>query len=999
MPFQHGGHITKDLFGNLASVVAGRVRWLMLDRFLTDRAVGAVNGTDAEPGPGTRQTTEASGATISIVGGRAKLIGSGSSYVHLKLNYNTAGINLTKARGKMAMIDWTAPSAGFGRGNFFANPAFLPNGLWFQPRASNTLALLGALNAQQVYATLTAGQTYEAAFIMRNPGAFLMLDGKLLFVDSAFVGNYDFSDLFQVYDTGPFYLDNLRLVMIPSTNLSLYPTPKLSDTFDTPVIVDYGDLGLNVVPTNVTLDGTAGKYNGVSSYIKTYNAGLVSLFDVTKGTVIVRGKKAVTPWISGYHELCEIFTDNNNRVLFTAYNTDLQISYIAGGTTKGKTKTSMSGTSWMTVGLTFDKAADQCQAYFDGTGEGVTTGLGTWVGTVGAASIGVYANGYSSSFWDGSIGDVIIANTVASDAQMSTIHTALAAGTLTKATLDGIFGSGHYVWYKQNETYQSNGLAHVETASVTAVDSSVNAFNGTHVNVKVEGGAGTYNGTSSYTNIYSAGLNTWFSGSTGTAYIRMKVNSPGVWADATIRASGYVAVDSNNYVSIFKSSTTGVFTFQYRSGGTTSQVQVGGQSTDDYFGYGGTWDKPNDEVKGFLNGAQTGATVNGLGVWAGNLSSTLCTLGAGSTTPGFPWSGDISDAVYAKTTATPAQMATLHTALAAGTLTSTTLDTIFGAGNWLWYKYDEAVTYSGEDLTWAQSGLAWNNAQKTYIQPTPGADIAVDGNMEAAGVGAFTPSHAVLTKEVAAPHSGTQSLRVTMDGTATYGRGNQFYLTAGEIYRMTGWYHGDGVTNYPLIAHGVGTSFVTGGTSAAWASYAGTFRALGNQLCFQANSGSSSGYSEFDDTFIYPITFADCLRYIDPSVGELLISAKLTVTDLNMAGFVINLDSGTSPQNCVHVFVDRRNTLNRVIARNMVSGVWSADDLFASVTYSAGTYLEVRRIGTSCYVWYNNVYVGNWTTAVPSTNTKIALFASDSASYFENVTVFPTTGYNYGAYA
>ncbi len=50
-------------------------KYLLQDEFTTDRAAGSVNGTAAEPGPGTRTVADALGTNVSISGGVLSIVG------------------------------------------------------------------------------------------------------------------------------------------------------------------------------------------------------------------------------------------------------------------------------------------------------------------------------------------------------------------------------------------------------------------------------------------------------------------------------------------------------------------------------------------------------------------------------------------------------------------------------------------------------------------------------------------------------------------------------------------------------------------------------------------------------------------------------------------------------------------------------------------------------------------------------------------------------------
>ena len=70
-----------------------------------------------------------------------------------------------------------------------------------------------------------------------------------------------------------------------------------------------------------------------------------------------------------------------------------------------------------------------------------------------------------------------------------------------------------------------------------------------------------------------------------------------------------------------------------------------------------TWNKAADRVRAFLNGAQVGADLNGLGVWAGACYSNL--IGAATTALLEPWLGWIQLVALGNAELTPASMANI----------------------------------------------------------------------------------------------------------------------------------------------------------------------------------------------------------------------------------------------------------------------------------------------------------------------------------------------------
>lgn len=129
--------------------------------------------------------------------------------------------------------------------------------------------------------------------------------------------------------------------------------------------------------------------------------------------------------------------------------------------------------------------------------------------------------------------------------------------------------------------------------------------------------------------------------------------------------------------------------------------------------------------------------------------------------------------------------------------------------------------------------------------------LLVDGDMEAAGTGAWTAfgSGATLTKETGspAPHGGAQWLKV-MGPTASSVAAQQTIQTIGKTYRVVGWATSDGAV-LPRILDG-STFLWTGTTSTAWQPFDVTFVATGTTMRFYAVS-PNGGWTGWDDITIY----------------------------------------------------------------------------------------------------------------------------------------------------
>lgn len=314
---------------------------------------------------------------------------------------------------------------------------------------------------------------------------------------------------------------------------------------------------------------------------------------------------------------------------------------------------------------------------------------------------------------------------------------------------------------------------------------------------------------------------------------------------------------------------------------------------------------------------------------------------------------------------------------------------------------------AGAGLTWAGVGAFSNLGNKGYISPTPGPELLTNGDFSAwtgdnpngwtvAGeVGADPEVTQRASGEThASPPGGLESANLYNSATAGAPIISQNVLIQHSFHRIEAIISAvtgtmrlyDSSLNFDLRPSAVGT-------------YVATARKISaDQRINYAPLGAGNQVT-LDSVSVKETPFAQCLRAVAPaSAAEPYVSAKLTITANTQAGLVINLDSYTNPQNCIHVWLDRVD--NKIYARPLIGGVWGADALAGvSVTYSAGAYLEVRRIGTTVTVYYNGAFVGEWTTAVSNANSLVALFATDAASYAESITSYPTGGYDYTEYA
>ena len=173
-----------------------------------------------------------------------------------------------------------------------------------------------------------------------------------------------------------------------------------------------------------------------------------------------------------------------------------------------------------------------------------------------------------------------------------------------------------------------------------------------------------FDGTNDYCNIYSATLNTVFNGATGTMMIWYKVNGAGVYTDGTARNSFSIYDGVQNYGKLYRSTADNRCDWMFEAGDGQAFVSDFPSSVITWIHGVMTWSDANndDEMKGYKNAAQVGATSAALNAWAGDgLDPATCCIGAESTVPGKPWHGWLAHAAAWSRVLTATEIADLAT--------------------------------------------------------------------------------------------------------------------------------------------------------------------------------------------------------------------------------------------------------------------------------------------------------------------------------------------------
>jgi hypothetical protein len=207
-----------------------------------------------------------------------------------------------------------------------------------------------------------------------------------------------------------------------------------------------------------------------------------------------------------------------------------------------------------------------------------------------------------------------------------------------------------------------------EPSGSAALDSSGNGRVGAYTAVMLgatgigDGNtAASFDGSTSFNNIFSASFFAALNGSEGTISSWARVSAAGVWTDGTSRRVYRVATaTAGNRIELYRTVTNNQMELDYVAGNTAKGVQIT-MSPTGFSHFAVTWSASGDAVKIYMNGVQQGATLTGLGVWAGTAAATQNVIGANITTPLSVWSGMIAHVAVWTTPLSAAQILSLAT--------------------------------------------------------------------------------------------------------------------------------------------------------------------------------------------------------------------------------------------------------------------------------------------------------------------------------------------------
>lgn len=209
------------------------------------------------------------------------------------------------------------------------------------------------------------------------------------------------------------------------------------------------------------------------------------------------------------------------------------------------------------------------------------------------------------------------------------------------------------------------GSATMEDWSLQANHGTATATNLNHALSAAGRKCPRFDGSTSYVDVYSAGLNTDFGAAVGSAMAWFRVEESGVYSDSTKRRILTIGAHATtNVIILEKTVTANTFRLAYVANSTTDAVSPTiydpGTYSTKWHQLVLVWDLTTaDKVYAYVDGALS-STSSTLGTWSGALLSTACVIGSSSTTAADVWKGWISDVALWSVALSAADVAYLY---------------------------------------------------------------------------------------------------------------------------------------------------------------------------------------------------------------------------------------------------------------------------------------------------------------------------------------------------
>ena len=206
---------------NRRAAVQGGNAYLLCDEFLDTLAAGAVNGTLATPGPGTRTVTDTAGTKLSITSGVARFVDA-SNWGDPGLWYNS----VTRSAGRVLLSKVTFTAANDMEIGFDTGQATVPTES-MRLLDPTTLAVRDTGGAYAVIGTV-GNATYIAAVVLRTAGAYFFWNTGSVW-DLMWIGAAEPNAALYPTVCNRYSRHDIEFVRIPAA--LWLPTPLLYDSF------------------------------------------------------------------------------------------------------------------------------------------------------------------------------------------------------------------------------------------------------------------------------------------------------------------------------------------------------------------------------------------------------------------------------------------------------------------------------------------------------------------------------------------------------------------------------------------------------------------------------------------------------------------------------------------------------------------------------------------------------------------------------------------------
>ena len=258
------------------------------------------------------------------------------------------------------------------------------------------------------------------------------------------------------------------------------------------------------------------------------------------------------------------------------------------------------------------------------------------------------------------------------------------------------------------------------------------------------------------------------------------------------------------------------------------------------------------------------------------------------------------------------------------------------------------------------------------ITPSLGGDLVTNGIFDS-DTGWTKGANWSIANGVATRVAGTGSSSLSQAGILTIGN----------------WYQ----TGFSLANHSDAWGFYitylgfTYNTIDSNTSYVLAGRASSTTVALQSNVAASQG--DFDNVYAKPLTLSSLFSTVTESTVNKVVSAGVTLTPGTQAGFVLNLDSASNPQNFVIVYHDGTN----LRMDKSVNGVYTSLKTNAAA-YVPGATIRVAKNGNNYDMAYNGTDYGVATISDASivNNSLQGLFSTYAGNSFTNFLI--TTNLN-----